>query len=98
MIICAREGCNETFTRKTHNMKYHDDECCRLATNQRIMEKYYEGRDRKLGKTRYCKSCDKTKLSRYNETQVCAACKTKNEVQANQSVADMLMSASILPA
>lgn len=95
MNICAREGCEETYERKTHNQKYHNDECCRLATNQRIMEKYYAKRDQRQGKTRYCKSCEETKLSRYNDSQICSACKAKSEINANNSVIDMLINASL---
>lgn len=95
MNICAREDCGEKFDRKTHNQKYCTDECCRLATNTRIMEKYYERRDQRQGKTRFCRACGETKLSRYNDSQVCSACKTKREVSANNAVAEMFSRASI---
>jgi len=41
-VICSREDCGKEFNQKTHNQKYCSDECCRIATNRRIMEKYYE--------------------------------------------------------
>lgn len=88
--ICAREGCEEAFSKKKHNQKYHSDECCRLATNQKIMQKYYERRAQRLGQTRMCKQCGVTKLSRYNDDQVCSACKSKSIFDANNSVLDML--------
>lgn len=93
-VQCDRKGCDEWFTKKTHNQRYHNDECCRLATNAKIMEKYYERRAQRLGHTRMCKSCKTTKLSRYNDDQVCAACKTKNRIATNSSVLDMLARAT----
>lgn len=89
-VQCDRTGCVEWFEKKTHNQRYHNDECCRLATNAKIMEKYYERRAQRLGHTRMCKSCNVTKLSRYNDDQVCSACKTKNRIETNYSVLDML--------
>lgn len=89
-VKCDRVGCDETFTKKTHNQRYHNDECCRLATNAKIMEKYYERRAQRLGKTRMCKSCEVTKLSRYNDDRICAACKTRNKITTRNSVMDML--------
>ena len=41
-MICANTECAKEFDSKTHNQKYCSDECCRVATNRRIMEKYYE--------------------------------------------------------
>jgi len=87
---CDREGCKEWFIKRTHNQRYHDAECTRLATNAKIMVQYHERRARRLGKTRMCSSCEVTKLSRYNEDHVCASCKTKNKVESRNSVLDML--------
>jgi hypothetical protein len=95
MLECAREGCDIEYHQKTHNQKYCSKECCRLATNRRIMVKYYDNRDRKNGAVRMCKKCNETKLSRYNETQTCASCKSKSQVDANESVVRMLMNASL---
>jgi hypothetical protein len=94
-VICAREGCNIEFFKRTHNMKYHDDECCRLATNARLMVNYYDGQARKLGKVRYCENCQVARLSRYNETLICAACKTRKRVDTNQSVLSMFENTTI---
>lgn len=94
MVQCDRTGCDEWFTKKKHNQRYHNDECCRLATNVKIMEKYYERRAQKLGHTRMCRSCNTTKLSRYNDDQVCAACKKQNQVDTKISVLDMLARAT----
>lgn len=94
MVQCDRNGCTEWFVKKTHNQKYHNNECCKLATNAKIMEKYYERRAQRLGQTRMCRSCKNTKLSRYNDDQICAACKAKNRIETNSSVLDMLLNAT----
>lgn len=94
MLICANEGCDNQFTPRTHNMKYCSDACCKLATNRRIMEDYYEDRARLKGVDRWCKNCT-TKLSRYNKGKICAACQTKAEVEAKNSVIEMLSNASL---
>lgn len=94
---CAREECGKEFILKTHNMKYCTDECCRLATNSRIMVGYYKTRDRLvLGIERFCEVCDNTKLSRYNESDVCAACKAKRTAKSNNDVVTMLRNASLV--
>lgn len=96
MVQCDRPGCDEMYVKKTHNQRYHNDECCRLATNAKIMEKYYERRAQRLGKTRMCKSCQKTKLSRYNDDQICSACKSQRKLDINNSVLDMLNRAALV--
>lgn len=93
MLTCANEGCNTEYLPKTHNQKYCTDECCRLATNRRIMEKYYEKRDQRQGKPRFCKAGCGARLSRYNDAQVCSPCKEKRQVDANRSAANMLLNA-----
>ena len=74
-MICANKDCpnGKEFTPKTHNQKYCNEQCCRIATNKKIMEKYYEKKAIKNGATRICKKC-KTKLSRYNQQSVCSTC------------------------
>lgn len=73
--ICAYEECKVPFIAGTHNQKYHTSECCRLATNSRIMENYYERKARRKGHIRVCANdgCT-TKLSRYNDEKVCGKC------------------------
>ncbi len=77
-MICANEDCpnGKEFTPKTHNQKYCNEQCCRIATNKKIMEKYYEKKAIKNGASRTCKMC-KTKLSRYNESNVCSSCEKR---------------------
>lgn len=90
MSICAKRGCETEYTAKTHNQKYCSAECCRVATNQRIMEKYYAKRDQKAGKARLCRKCKVTKLSRYNDSPICGACSLATISAANNAVASML--------
>ena len=70
---CAYESCSKEFEKKTHNQKYCDADCCRKATNERIMLRYYEKRDNRRGKKRVCtdKDCN-IPLSRYNEEDYCS--------------------------
>lgn len=89
VVICAREGCDVEFMKRTHNMLYHDDECTRLATNAKMMEKYYSKRARKLGLARYCKQCS-TRLSRYNPEDICNSCLLRTEEGKNKELLDIL--------
>lgn len=70
---CLNVECKIEFNSKTHNQKYCSDECCRVATNKRIMEKYYEKKAIKNGAPRKCKGCPGL-LSRYNSDLYCAKC------------------------
>ncbi len=91
--VCAREGCENQWEKsKIHNQKYCSDECCRIATNKRIMDKYYERKEMLSGKVRYCVKCNESKLSRYNMSNTCAACENKKETQANNLIIGMLKS------
>ena len=72
-MICLNSECQKDFIAKTHNQKYCSDECCRVATNKRIMEKYYEKKEIKNGAPRKCKSCPGF-LSRYNDGSHCSRC------------------------
>ena len=72
-MICANTECAKEFDSKTHNQKYCSDECCRVATNKRIMQKYYEKKAIKNGAPRKCKGCPGF-LSRYNSELYCSKC------------------------
>lgn len=80
-MICSNKECSKDFEAKTHNQKYCSDECCRVATNKRIMEKYYEKKAIKNGAYRPCKMC-KTALSRYNQNDVCSGCEKRTNMEA----------------
>jgi len=75
-MICSNKECSKEFEAKTHNQKYCTDECCRIATNRRIMEKYYEKKAIRNGAKRGCKLCG-AQLSRYNESTMCSSCTRK---------------------
>ena len=69
--------CKVEFEFKTHNQKYCSSQCCRVATNKRIMEKYYAKRARLRGEKRLC-SCGR-RLSMYNPEAICATCFHQNK-------------------
>lgn len=89
--ICAHTECGKEFTAKTHNQRYDTDECCRLATNKRIMERYYEKKERRQGGRRVCvtDSCA-TVLNRYNDSEICALCLAKKDTGVKNFIHDMV--------
>jgi hypothetical protein len=86
-MICSNEGCEEEFSKTTHNQKYCSDECCREATNKKIREKYYAEKERLSGKKRICKTrgC-KNILSRYNELDTCSECAAKENKNSRDNL------------
>ena len=84
-MICANKECKKDFDPKTHNQKYCAYECCRVATNRRIMEKYYEKKAIRNGAERGCKKCG-AQLSRYNETTICASCQKKIDITKKNTI------------
>lgn len=88
-MICANSECAKVFTPKTHNQKYCCDECCRVATNRRIMEKYYEKKAIRNGAKRSCKKC-KSPLSRYNESNICIRCEKKMDINQKKKLLRMI--------
>lgn len=79
MKICA--NCGVEFNSNKKNQKYCTPACCRLATNKKIMTKYYENKKRLSGHKRYC-LCGQL-LSRYNENSKCFVC-VDNETSSNR--------------
>ena len=88
-MICANQECGINFEPKTHNQKYHSDDCCRIATNKRIMEKYYEKKAIKNGALRKCKKC-KAQLSRYNSIDICNDCEKKSNSKSKRKVKGLI--------
>jgi hypothetical protein len=88
-MICANSECAKEFESKTHNQKYCSDECCRVATNKRIMQKYYEKKAIKKGALRLCKKC-KAQLSRYNVEEVCSSCIKKSYADAKKLLQEII--------
>lgn len=91
LAICAYKKCGIQFEKKTHNQKYHDNECCQLATREKAMEKYYDKKARKRGAKRTCANprCT-TQLSRYNESKFCAECASKEQESVNRKFLQMI--------
>jgi hypothetical protein len=88
-MICGNKECAKEFEAKTHNQKYCGDECCRVATNRRIMEKYYEKKAIRNGAHRPCKKCG-NKLSRYNQGSLCSICEKNSSSKLNSKILEML--------
>ena len=88
-MICGNKDCAKDFNSKTHNQKYCTDECCRIATNRRIMEKYYEKKAIKNGAARPCKKCG-AQLSRYNQSIYCAGCEKKIDINNKNKLKRMI--------
>ena len=74
---CANEECSIAFIPKVHNGKYCSAECRKLVTNKKVLENYYRRKKNRTTK-RTCKTegC-KTILSRYNDENICEACKVE---------------------
>lgn len=83
-MICKNTECGREYQKQTHNQIYCSSECCRIATNKRIKEKYHENKARLSGKDRHC-SCG-IKLSRYNKSNKCSACETKNVLETKNEI------------
>jgi len=88
-MICANKDCAKEFDAKTHNQKYCCDECCRVATNKKIMEKYYEKKAIRSGAKRECKIC-KSRLSRYNQSNTCSKCEKNSAIKNRSKILGML--------
>jgi hypothetical protein len=86
MKNCAH--CGEVFESNKKNQKYCAPSCCRLATNKKIMERYYENKKRKSGVKRYC-DCGQL-LSRYNDSDICFVCLKKKKENDNSAVIEVI--------
>lgn len=95
-FVCAREGCDIKAYKTTHNQKYCSPQCCRIATNARIMKNYHENQAIARGKPRVCAKCEVTSLSRYNKNSYCGSCETKMRESNSSAVADLLSSVTWL--
>jgi hypothetical protein len=96
-MICAYEDCVgiKEFEPKTHNQKYCSDECCRIATNKKLKEAYYEKKARLAGVKRICKSKDcNVILSRYNESKYCDRCAGATKAAERKALIEMIKSVS----
>ena len=95
MMICAFEECQNEFEPKTHNQKYCSDECCKIATNVKIKEKYQSTKARRAGVKFKCKNrgCNQI-LNRYSSNDECEGCKAKRVATDRNLILEMLNGAS----
>ena len=94
-MICFYNKCDNEFEPKTHNQKYCSDECCRIATNEKLREAYYDKKSRLAGKKRICKSqgCNVT-LSRYNAGRICDKCIRAVKEKERKALVEMVKNVS----
>lgn len=86
MKNCA--NCGSPFESNKKNQKYCTPACCRLATNKKIMERYYENKKRKSGYKRYCE-CGQL-LSRYNDSETCFICLKKEKEKDSKAITEVI--------
>jgi hypothetical protein len=92
-MICAYKDCTgvKEFEPKTHNQKYCSDECCKIATNLRIKEKYERKKAKLSGEPFKCKTRGCTYiLSMYSTGDYCESCKNKEKYKDRQEVLNIL--------
>ena len=79
-VDCKNPDCSNTFVPKTYNAIYCSPECRRVITNKKLLDKYYENKERKNSK-RTCKTKDcSTILSSYNKEDICERCKRERYI------------------
>jgi len=90
-MICSREGCENPFEPRTHNQKYCCDECCKIATNLKIKEKYYYKKARLAGEKFICanRGCNQV-LNKFTVNTTCEVCRAKEKEKERQSLLGML--------
>lgn len=88
---CALPECGEPFEPKSYNAKYHHIDCQKIATNRRLMEKYYERKEKRAGKKRICRTpgCQ-TILSRYNDADICERCQAQQVAAKKENLWNIL--------
>jgi hypothetical protein len=84
--VCS--NCGNEFDSNKKNQKYCTPACCRLATNKKIMTKYYQNKKRLGGEKRVC-PCGQL-LSRYNENDVCFPCFNKKKQDDKGSILEVI--------
>ena len=90
-MICAYPECDNEFEPKTHNQKYCSDDCCKIATNLKIKEKYYYKKARASGVKFKCatRGCQQV-LNRFTTDKICEVCKAKEKTKDRKEILDML--------
>ncbi len=69
--------CPTEFEAKRVNMIYCSNECCRAATNAKLIAKYHSNK-LAANTERFCKDCG-CKLSKYNKDAACHPCQNRAE-------------------
>lgn len=90
-MICSRNGCSNEFHAKTHNQKYCSDDCCKIATSEKIKQKNLDRKARLSGKERICKTrgCSNI-LSRYRDGDFCETCLAKDDVDNKKAAWEII--------
>lgn len=79
--VCSNTECGSKFIAKVYNAIYCSSECRRIVTNKKLLEKYYETKE-KRNKKRVCKTAAcKTVLSKYNKENICEQCKKERYIK-----------------
>jgi|SRR5215203_963548 len=71
---CAH--CTNSFEAKRVNMIYCSNECCRAATNAKLIARYHLNK-KLLTEDRFCIACG-SRLSKYNKDLSCYSCQNKS--------------------
>jgi|SRR3954471_10685845 hypothetical protein len=79
---CANPACKNEFEVRRVNMIYCSNDCCKVATNAKLIARYHAKKNKNTGERR-C-ACG-AKLSRYNSNSKCHACIIADE-QRERSV------------
>jgi len=80
-LECKNVECSNTFIPKTYNAIFCSSECRRLVTNKRLLQKYYDDKEKKTS-VRICKTNNcATILSRYNREDICERCKRERYIE-----------------
>lgn len=83
---CA--NCGETFIARRINMIYCTDQCCKTATNAKLIASYHSKKQLK-NIPRDCSSCG-ARLSRYNKDITCNSCKNRDESKKRKELLEQL--------
>lgn len=69
------QWCSVKFDATRANQIYCKQECCKLATNKKLIEKYHKNKSKKTLDARTCE-CG-AKLSIYNKDKTCYSCQSR---------------------
>jgi hypothetical protein len=89
--VCENIECKKEFIPKINNQKYCCDECCKIATNKRILKEYHEKKKAKNKINVKCKTdgCG-TILSQYNSSDTCGKCEAKLASDKRKAILEYL--------